>query len=256
MPSNDTEHKDIFIRNVPSGDVRLPLYDLIANRTAHLGSIQRLKVLSAPDNDRLATTVAFLRMADVEKNEDAFKLLNYSVFTFNGLKRINVNDRRLADQTLALAQGELSLAKTEKKLLESELLLPQRRTAQLTAAMEGDIKVASLTIAKPQQGALEIKSDHIEEARQLKEAHEHSTADRDNQITMLGRELNVLETHFRCGVCYDTYGDDMVCIEMCGHVFCRRCTDREARYDEDGNMRVRCFYCTGSSNSLYFKIFL
>ena len=87
MASNDTEHKDIFIRNVPSGDVRLSLYDFISNRTAHLGGIQRLKVLSAPDNDRLATTVAFLRMADVEKNEEAFNLLNYSVFTFNGLKR-------------------------------------------------------------------------------------------------------------------------------------------------------------------------
>ena len=67
--------------------MRLPLYDFIANRTAHLGGIQRLKVLSAPYKDRLATTVAFLGMADVEKNEEAFKLLNYSVFTFNGLKR-------------------------------------------------------------------------------------------------------------------------------------------------------------------------
>ena len=149
MASNDTEHKDIFIRNVPSGDVRLSLYDFISNRTAHLGGIQRLKVLSAPDNDRLATTVAFLRMADVEKNEEAFNLLNYSVFTFNGLKRtlyvrlngpnkthdqgmakdtvfigggglktlndqIHENDRRLADQALALAKGELSLAKTER----------------------------------------------------------------------------------------------------------------------------------------------
>ena len=115
--------------------------------------------------------------------------MNYSVFTFNGLKRtlyarlnnpsqthsqINVNDRRLAHQALALAQGELTLAKTEKKLLESELLLHQRRTAQLTAAMEGEMKAASLTIAKLQQDALKIKSDHIEEVWQLKAADEHS----------------------------------------------------------------------------------
>ena len=118
------------------------------------------------------------------------------------------------------------------------------------------MKAATLTSAKLQHNALKMKSDHIEEVRQLKAAHEHSTADTDNQITMLGRELNVLETRFRCGVCYDTYGDDMVCIERCGYVFCRRCKDREARYDEDGNMRVRCFYCTDSSNSLYSKIFL
>ena len=62
--------------------------------------------------------------------------------------QINFNERRLADQALALAQGELSLAKTEKKLLESELLLHQKRTAQLTAAMEGDMKAATLTIVK------------------------------------------------------------------------------------------------------------
>ena len=57
-----------------------------------------------------------------------------------GLKTLNdqihENDRRLADQALALAKGELSLAKTEKKLLESELLLHQKRTAQLTAEIE------------------------------------------------------------------------------------------------------------------------
>ena len=177
-----------------------------------------------------------------------------------GLKTLNdqihENDRRLADQALALAKGELSLAKTEKKLLESELLLHQKRTAQLTAEMEGDMKAATLTIAKLQQNALKLKADRLEEVSQLSAAHEQAIIDLDNQVAMLGRELNALETRFRCGVCYDTFGDDLVCLEMCGHVFCRRCTDREARLDEEGDKRVRCFYCTGRSNSRYFKIFI
>ena len=58
------------------------------------------------------------------------------------------------------------------------------------------MKAATLTSAKLQHNALKMKSDHIEEVRQLKAAHEHSTADTDNQITMLGRELNVLETRY------------------------------------------------------------
>ena len=104
-------------------------------------------------------------MTDVQKNEEAFKLL-----TFNGLKRtfyarlndyfktlndqITENDWRLDDQALVLAKVELSLA--------------------------------------------------IEEVRQLKAEHEHST------WTIKSPALDVGSATI--------YGDDMVCLEMCGHV--------------------------------------
>ena len=156
-----------------------------------------------------------------------------------GLKTLNdqihENDRRLADQALALAKGELPLAKTE------------RNSSSLSCCYTRNVR------PNWQQ---KLKADRLEEVSQLRAAHEQTVIDLDNQVAMLGRELNALETRFRCGVCYDTFGDDLVCLEMCGHVFCRRCTDREARLDEEGDKRVRCFYCTGRSNSRYFKIFI
>ena len=149
MECNRKQYRDIFIRNVPSGEVRTTLYDFIMGKTLHLGGIQRLKILTGPDNEHLATTVAFLRMADPQKNEEANTILNYSSFTFRGQTRtlytrlndtnayqdnnmnrdtmfiskdcastqltdkqglVIANDQKLAEQKLALVKGELALA--------------------------------------------------------------------------------------------------------------------------------------------------
>ena len=93
MASNtiETEYKDIFIRNVPSGDM------------------------------------AFLRMADVQLNEEALKLLNYSVFTIKDLKRTlyvrlngpNSHTTREWQWTLSSSEAVVSRRRTTKSMKKS-----------------------------------------------------------------------------------------------------------------------------------------
>jgi len=51
----------------------------MVSKTIHLGGIKRLKVLTGPDNEHPATTDAFLRMVDPERNEEGNNIL---LFTF------------------------------------------------------------------------------------------------------------------------------------------------------------------------------
>ena len=155
----NNQHRDIFIRNIPSGEVCATLYEFILDKTSHLGGIQRLKVLTGPDNGHPATTVAFLRMVDTQKNEEAKNIINHSSFTFRGQTRtlyarlndsnayqddsmkretmflnkavashqlpdeqslVIANNQKLAEQELALAKGELALAVNKRRITETD----------------------------------------------------------------------------------------------------------------------------------------
>ena len=76
--------------------------------------------------------------------------------------------------------------------------------------MEGDLRAATARIAQLQAAATEAARTHHDQLQRVEENHEAAISDLDIRISTLGREVNNMETRFRCGVCYDTFGDDLV----------------------------------------------
>ena len=260
------EMNDIFITNLPGGDVRKTLEESIRElaRAAGLPTQFVVKVANVEKDLRgmVRTRVGWLRFKDTRVHQQVVELFDGRLFEYDGecrTIRMRVNNRTaneihsrildsptvseapkpLPNNNEAESQCQLDLAKKDAELMRKEKALDHTKRALDNA--EARIKL--------------LESEVEQSSEELRTARLESSANAQH-VQQLEQEIKILQNGEKlCKVCYLPLADrPVVAMRKCRHVFCQQCVNQVAK-QQGNNSHIRCPYCNGTPDR-WLGIFL
>ena len=244
---------DIFITNLPGGDVRKTLEESIRElaRAAGLPTQFVVKVANVEKDLRgmVRTRVGWLRFKDTRVHQQVVELFDGRLFEYDGecrTIRMRVNNRTaneihsrildsptvseapkpLPNNNEAKSQCQLDLAKKDAELMRKEKALDHTHS----------------TMPKPESNYSSQRWSN-----QAKSWGPLESSANAQQIQKLEQEIQNLQNGEKpCKVCYLPLADrPVVAMRKFRHVFCQQCVNQVAK--QQGNKtHIRCQYCNGT----------
>ena len=108
--------------------------------------------------------------------------------------------------------------------------------------LQEDVAIANNTLLQ-EKAASKAAMQALQLEMEATKTRSHTElAAKQRELDTVINEKSDLESRFRYGVCYETYGEGLEYLLTCVHAFCTSCVDHEAREDAQGVRRFRCFF--------------